>query len=81
MSAAGPPLAGGAAAGQTSPGRRGQSPACPGRAHSTVSGPSPRPRPLNTQRLRRRVVTRQQLFFLALASWCATRGRMHKIGG
>ena len=24
---------------------------------------------------------RELLFFLALASWCATRGRMHKIGG
>ena len=46
MPAAGPPLAGGAAAGQTSPGRRGQSPARPGRAASAVSGPSPRPRPL-----------------------------------
>jgi len=38
-------------------------PGMPRQSASAVSGPSPRPRPLNTQRLRRRVVTRQQLFF------------------
>ena len=63
MPAAGPPLAGGAAAGQTSPGRRGQSPARPGRDACAASEPSPRHRPIRTQKLRRRVVTQQKIFF------------------
>ena len=56
MPAASPPLAGGAAAaGQSPPGRRCQSPARAGSTRSAASGPSPRPRPFNTQRFRRRV--------------------------
>jgi len=38
-------------------------PGMPRQSASAVSAPSPRPKPLNTQRLRRRVVTQQKLFF------------------
>ena len=62
MSARGPSLASGAAAGQTSPVHRGQSPARPGRDVSAASGPKPRPRPLRNQKPRHRVVTQQNFF-------------------
>jgi len=65
MPPAGPPVAGGKAAGQTSPGCRGQIPARPGRTRA-ASGPRTRPRLVRNQRLRRRVVTQQKFIFRSL---------------
>ena len=55
MPAASSSLAGGEAAGRTSPGRVCKNPACPGSTSAAESGPVLRPKLIRTQRLRRRV--------------------------